>query len=97
MCAIPVLEMAGRQVAKCDQKSFWATSFGQKYVYLSPEELCLGDQLWIYACTLITELCQCKLVVPVCNSFYDLAIVGAVKLKMRHLYHLPISVTRFAV
>ena len=35
-----VLEMAGRQVAKCDQISFWATSFGQKYVYLSPEELC---------------------------------------------------------
>ena len=29
-----VLEMAGLQVAKCDQKSFWATSFGQKYVYL---------------------------------------------------------------
>ena len=43
--AIAVLEMAGRQVAKCDQKSFWATSCGQKYVYLSPEELCLGDQL----------------------------------------------------
>ena len=40
-----VLEMAGRQVAKCDQKSFGATSFGQKYVYMSPEELCLGDQL----------------------------------------------------
>ena len=40
-----VLEMAGRQVAKCDQKSFWATSFGQKYVYLSPEDLSLGDQL----------------------------------------------------
>ena len=81
--------MAGRQVAKCDQKSFWATSFGQKYVYLSPKDLSLGDQLWIYACTLITELCQCKVVVPVCNSFYDLAIVGAAKL----LYHLPISVT----
>ena len=55
--------MAGRQVAKCDQKSFGATSFGQKYVYLSPEELCLGDQLWIYACTVITELCQCKLII----------------------------------
>ena len=40
-----VLEMAGRQVAKCDQKSFGATSFGQKDVYLSPKELCLGDQL----------------------------------------------------
>ena len=40
-----VLEMAGRQVAKCDQISFWATSFGQKYVYLSPEDLSLGDQL----------------------------------------------------
>ena len=40
-----VLEMAGRQVAECDQKSFGATTFGQKYVYLSPEELCLGDQL----------------------------------------------------
>ena len=40
-----VLEMAGRQVTKCDQKSFWATSFGQNYVYLSPKELCLGDQL----------------------------------------------------
>ena len=32
-----VLEMAGRQVAKCDQKSFWATSFGQKYVYCRPK------------------------------------------------------------
>ena len=40
-----VLEMACRQVAKCDQKSFWAISFGQKYVYLSPEELSLGNQL----------------------------------------------------
>ena len=39
--------------------------------------VCLGDQLRIYACTLITELCQRKLVV--CNSFYDLAIVGAKK------------------
>ena len=40
-----VLEMAGLQVAKCDQKSFWATSFGQKYVYLSPEDFSLGEQL----------------------------------------------------
>ena len=69
--------VAGRQMRP---KSFWATSFGKKICVLSPEELCLGDQLCIYACTLITELCQCRLVVPVCNSFCDLAIVGAVKL-----------------
>ena len=85
-CYKAVLEMAGRQVAKCDQKSFWATSFGQKYVYLSPEDLSLGDQLRIYAYTPITELCQCKLVVRVCNSFYDLAIVGAVKLYKWDIY-----------
>ena len=61
-CENTVLEMAGRQVAKCDQKSFWATTFGQKYVNLSPKELCLGDQLRICACILIIELCQCKFI-----------------------------------
>ena len=32
---ISVLEMAGRQVAKCDQKSFGATSFGQIRVFVA--------------------------------------------------------------